>query len=67
MLFYIFRYLGEVSGAQIKQMTKATKRTQAQTSIAKFGPPISVRIGNKNVPAAAPMRLIVMQVPTPLA
>lgn len=46
---------------------KAANKTPAQTSIAKFEPPISVKIGNKKVPAAAPIRLIVIQVPTPLA
>lgn len=45
---------------------KAANKTPAQTSIAKFEPPISVKIGNKKVPAA-PIRLIVIQVPTPLA
>ena len=46
---------------------KAANKTPAQTSIAKFEPPIFVKIGNKKVPAAAPIRLIVIQVPTPLA
>ena len=66
-IFIFFWYFGAVSGAQIRQMKKAARRTHAQTSIAKAGPPLSVRIGNKNVPAAAPIRLIVIQVPTPLA
>ena len=64
---YSFLNLGEVSGAQIKQTTKAKSKTIAQTSIAKLAPPTLVKTGKRKVPAAAPMRLIVIQVPTPVA
>lgn len=47
-------------------MTKAAKRTKAQVIIARCAPPRLVKIGNRKVPAAAPKRLIVIQVPTPV-
>ncbi len=58
---------GEVSGAQIRQIRKANSKTTAQTSMARLAPPTSVKMGNKKVPAAAPIRLMVIQVPTPVA
>ena len=60
---YFFINLTEVSGAQIRQTMKLKSRTIAQTNIASSAPPMLVKIGNKNVPAAAPKRLMVMQVP----
>ena len=68
MLFmsYFFINLAEVSGAQIRQTMKLKSSTIAQTNIASSAPPMLVKIGNKNVPAAAPKRLMVMQVPTPV-
>ena len=63
---YFFLNLGEVSGAQIRQTTKLNKSTIAHTNIDKFALPALVKTGSKNVPAAAPKRLIVIHVPTPV-
>lgn len=38
----------------------------AQTIMAKLAPPALVKTGSKKVPAAAPIRLMVIQVPTPV-
>ena len=51
----------------MRQTIKAKSKTIAQTSIARLAPPTLVKTGNKKVPAAAPIRLIVIQVPTPVA
>lgn len=58
--------LGNVSGAQIRQTINAKSNTIAQTNIASFAPPTLVRTDNKKVPVAAPKRLIVIHVPTPV-
>lgn len=65
-LHYFLMKFGDVSGAQMRQTIKANIKTMAQISIARDAPPILVKMGNRNVPAAAPIRLIVMQVPTPV-
>lgn len=57
---------GEVSGAQIKHTMKLNNNTPPHTNIAKLAPPLWVKIGSKKVQAAAPILLIVIQVPTPV-